>query len=465
MEGARGTEREGGRGMDFIGPVLPKEIERYLSQYDGCFERSEQREQFRAYVAGLMSETQHKNIAAMTAKVVEGNYQAAHHFLADAPWRREKVNVQRLQLIQQEPSMGLRAQGWWIQDDTGQERRYWKPESGRYGTDGVARQYIGNVGKVSAGLVFVSTGYADGEKQTSVVAELYWPEAAREKLAPEDRTAQRSRDKIEIALGQARWIEQHVADPKPRRVLMDAWYGSNARYLKTLQDELKWTYVASIRGNVKLFIPLPGEHGHPEHCAREFLRTLLKAEDFEAISVRRADGREQTVWAAELKKVKVKVKKLGYVAHFVVQVDDPHRLNADEADYMLANDAGMTLAEIIRARALRNEVEVFYEDGKDDLGLDQAEVRAEEKLLRHWTLVMLVHTMLETFRRRGDLSGRSKSPLKTRGDVLRLIRDVFRWDFWMVWLREGENLRRFIKWFCASRGLTVSWQSGTIPAS
>jgi SRSO17 transposase len=68
--------------MDFIGPQLPEEVERHLSRYDDLFGRVEQRTHLREYVAGLLSETHRKNIASIMGKVVEGNYQAGHHFLA-----------------------------------------------------------------------------------------------------------------------------------------------------------------------------------------------------------------------------------------------------------------------------------------------------------------------------------------------------------------------------------------------
>jgi SRSO17 transposase len=125
------------------------------------------------------------------------------------------------------------------------------------------------VGKVSEGLVFVSTHYADERKRVPVTADLFWPKPARERLPEKEKTAERERDKIDIALDQLRWAarEENIAGRKPAGVVADAWYGSSPRYLRTINDELKWRYVVGIRPNRTIFIPLPGERGQPEHRA------------------------------------------------------------------------------------------------------------------------------------------------------------------------------------------------------
>jgi SRSO17 transposase len=109
--------------MDFITDKLPEEVEAYLRQYDDLFARRERREHFRLYVAGLISERRRKNIGQIMAKVVEGSYPSGHHFLAEAPWSADAINRRRLKLWQSDPTTRMPASSWWIQDDTGQERR------------------------------------------------------------------------------------------------------------------------------------------------------------------------------------------------------------------------------------------------------------------------------------------------------------------------------------------------------
>jgi len=141
--------------MDFIVSHLPEPVEAYLSQYDDLFASEQAREHFRYYIIGLLSETHLKNIFQIMRKVVEGRYQAGHHFLYASPWDADEVNRRRLMLWQGQEETAMKKEGWLIQDDTGQERRLRGKEKRDKkkrlygGTDGVARQYIGNVGKVS----------------------------------------------------------------------------------------------------------------------------------------------------------------------------------------------------------------------------------------------------------------------------------------------------------------------------
>lgn len=460
--------------MDFIIPELPQEMERYLSQYDDLFVRREMREYFRYYVSGEISETHRKNIQQIMAKVVEGKYQSGHHFLADSPWEAEEVNKRRLFLWQKDEITRMSEKGWFIQDDTGQERRLRgkeKPEEGnrlnrlnrlKGGTDGVARQYIGNVGKVSEGIVFVSSHYADVRTRIPITTDLYWPKASMEKLPSSERTEKRKRDKIKIALDQLRWIAENICEPFPipKRVVADNWYGSSPKYLNAIHEELKWKYVVGIRPNRKIFIRLPHESGMPEHHAEEVL-TLFKAEDFSEVTVI-CSGSPQKKWVVEVtKKYRVKVKGLRHRPRLFLSVDDPSQnqkdIDPEKVDFLLCDSEEASLAEVVQAYRLRNWEEVFYRQGKDYLGLDQCEVQLEHRLIRHWVLVMVAYTMLETFRVRGDLRDRTDKPLLTLESVIRLLQDLFRWEFWMKWMTDEQRVKRFVEWFCQMRGLKVSW--------
>jgi hypothetical protein len=144
-----------------------------------------------------------------------------------------------------------------------------------------------------------------------VTADLYWPKAARERLPEKEMTAERKRDKIDIALDHPRWVarQENIPGRKPAGVVADVWYGSSPRYVRAINDELNWRYVVGIRPNRTIFIQLPGERGQPEHRAEDAL-PYLKADDFDDASVRRSDGRDESVWVAKIngraRRVKVK---------------------------------------------------------------------------------------------------------------------------------------------------------------
>ena len=456
----------GGDGsMDFISPKLPKEVEKYLKQYDDLFPRKEARKQFRHYVAGLISETKRKNIWQIMRKVVGGSYQQGHHFLCESTWDAEEVNLRRIGLWQSDSATCMNPTGWLVQDDTGQERRERGKEKSecekrlRGGTDGVARQYIGNVGKVSEGMVWVNTHYVDGGKKTVLTVDMYWPKTSMERLPTDERSPIRRRDKIDIAIDQLRWVssEDRIPGPKPKRIIVDSWYGSSPKYLNFVNDDLGLKYVASSRSNRRVYFSVPGVKGRPKRSAKEVM-TLFKTGDFIEVPVKLSDGSQKVKWAAEVpKSAGLKVKRLKHRPRMIVTLDDPNRIDPEEADFLLCNDEEMSLSEVVQAYSLRNFAEVLYREEKDDLGLDECQVHYEDRLLRHWTLAMTAQSMVETFRLKGSLKDHADSETKTFGQTLRLVQDIFRVEFWLKWLSNETNTKLFVQWLCSSRGINVSF--------
>jgi len=87
----------------------------------------------------------------------------------------------------------------------------------------------------------------------------------------------------------------------------------------------------------------------------------------------------------------------------IITLDDPNRIDPEEADFLLCNDEEISLSEIVQAYSLRNFAEVLYREEKDDLGLDECQVQYEDRLRRHWVLAKVTQSMIETFRLRGEM--------------------------------------------------------------
>jgi hypothetical protein len=58
---------------------------------------------------------------------------------------------------------------------------------------------------------------------------------------------------------------------------------------------------------------------------------------------------------------------------------------------------------VARLYALRNWVEVFYREAKDDLGAGQYQVRHLEAIVRRWQLVFVAYSLLVSLRQAGRL--------------------------------------------------------------
>ena len=121
---------------------MPPGFNRWCQRFDDVFTRQAQRREFRNYLAGLLGESERKNIFQMSTNAVGVIYHKLHHFLTEAPWSAEAINERRLQVMNQCRQTKLSSGFTLIVDDSGHRK------SGTL-TDGVGRQYIGEIGKLT----------------------------------------------------------------------------------------------------------------------------------------------------------------------------------------------------------------------------------------------------------------------------------------------------------------------------
>ena len=102
------------------------------------------------YIGGLLGESERKNLTQMANNAVGVIYNRLHHFIAEAEWLGSKINERRLQVLDKCSQTRIRKGFALIVDDSGHRK------SGNF-TDGVGRQYIGEIGKTDNGIVVVTT--------------------------------------------------------------------------------------------------------------------------------------------------------------------------------------------------------------------------------------------------------------------------------------------------------------------
>jgi SRSO17 transposase len=274
-----------------------------------------------------------------------------------------------------------------ILDDTG------VPKKGTH-TEGVKRQYIGQLGKVTNGQVFVTSHYADEHCHWPVEILPYvpdnWLEGGKEN--PNFRT------KAQLAL---QLVDQAVEFGLSfRAVIVDCWFARIPSFVKGL-EERELPFVMELEASQRIFARLPGDIASNEHRLKEALR-LLAPEDFRPVRLKNADGTEREVYVAALK---VKIKKLHGRRRVVVVTTRPDDPTADEElRFLTTNIVQLRHDTVARLYALRNWVEVFYREAKDDLGSGQYQVRDLESILRHWYLVFVAYSLLVRLRREGQLA-------------------------------------------------------------
>lgn len=124
-----------------------------------------------------------------------------------------------------------------IIDDSGHRK------SGNF-TDGVGRQYIGEIGKTDNGIIVVTTHLYDGTKSLPLDIELYQHASS----LPEGKQDAEFQKKTELALS---LIDKTKARKyQPGIVIIDAGYGNNTSFLSELEKrQLK--YLGGIAKNRK----------------------------------------------------------------------------------------------------------------------------------------------------------------------------------------------------------------------
>lgn len=146
--------------------AMPPCFDRWCQKFDGCFKTKAQKAGFRHYIAGLLGESERKNLTQMAKNAVGVEYNRLHHYITAASWSDEQVNEQRLAVMNQCNQTRISRGFSLIVDDTGHRK------SGNF-TASVGRQYIGEIGKTDNGVVSVTTHLWDGTKSLPLDVALY----------------------------------------------------------------------------------------------------------------------------------------------------------------------------------------------------------------------------------------------------------------------------------------------------
>lgn len=132
-------------------------IDNYCAVYRNLFVDVRSFEAFKYLHLGMVSEISRKSLPAIARAVGLPNDQVLHHCLTESPWSVAALRERRLELILQQlngKAITL------VIDETGDRNK-------GITTDYVARQYIGNLGKIESGIVAVN---AEG-----ILAQLTFP--------------------------------------------------------------------------------------------------------------------------------------------------------------------------------------------------------------------------------------------------------------------------------------------------
>jgi SRSO17 transposase len=400
--------------------AMPPCFEKWCQRFDDVFSHKAQKREFRHYLGGLLGESSRKNLFQMAENAVGVTYHCLHHFLTEAPWSATKINERRLEVMNKCNQTRISRGFSLIIDDSGHRK------SGNF-TEGVGRQYIGEIGKTDNGIVVVTTHLYDGKKSMPLDIELY----QHANSLPEGKQDPEFEKKTDIAI---KLIDLTLSKGyQPGIVIVDAGYGNNTSFLLELEKR-KLKYLGGVAKNRK--VTISPKDNNRQTIRLDELAHSLPQEAFREIQINL--DKPKIVWVATLE---VEISRLEGKRSIAIVMNASTFSQATDTDYFITNisTSVVTPEWIVNTYSQRNWVEVFYREAKGFLGLKEYQVRDKTSLMRHFILVFCAYTFILWHQLTGGLRRRwASKPLNTFAEALEAFRTAisFRFFDWLTLNRD-----------------------------
>jgi len=363
----------------------------------------------------------------MVERIPESNYQQLQHFISESEW--DAVGVMRDVAKNTNQSLeSLKGKKGLLLDESGNEK------AGKHSV-GVARQYIGNVGKVCNAQNGVYAGLSRADKISLVGARLYLPkewtqDKKRCQKAGIPLEEQKYRTKPELGLEIIRELEGVI---EYDWVGGDSVYGNSPQLREALR-ELGKAFVMDVGEDLQVcqdlpqpYLPKSAGFGRPRTKlvideAKISLKKLvgeIEASQWQTIEYRQGT-KGKLVREAVLKKVWVWKKETQEIEEAELLIS--RKTDRSEVKFSLCNEPqGELSVEVALFRQMqRYWIERSFQEIKEQLGLHQYQVRGWKAWQHHIALTMMaLHFILET-----QIENVEKLPLLSCGDVKLMLGNI-----------------------------------------
>jgi SRSO17 transposase len=390
-------------------PLFTEFLDRFTPLFVDDKRSESRRERADAYLRGLLLDAESTKTAEAIALKVHGDpsqVRMTQVFLGQSPWADEPLRQELACWVDEEIGSD---QGTLIVDESG------FPKCGKQSV-GVARQYCGATGKIDNCQMGVFLAYASAAGHTLLDERLYLTEdwatdwrRRNEVGVPESVVF---RTKPELALELIRTV-----GPKVRHgwVTFDEGYGKDPGFLSGL-EELDERYIGEVPKSLRGWKRRPkveerkaGRSGRPWRKPRvrageptpqtvEEIAAALPASAWKRLSFREGTKGTQMAHFAAIRIVAERDDLPGPEQWLVIE------RSCDQSPYIkyyVSNAAGdCPLMALVQAGHDRWPTEDCFLRGKQEVGLDDYEVRSWRGWHHHMTLAMLALWFLEMERRR-----------------------------------------------------------------
>ena len=406
---------------------LKPELMDYLNMFEDCFSRSDTREHFMTYIAGQLSDLPEKSCEpiAVAAGVPPRNLQ---EFLGAYKWNEDLTRDRLQQSVVREDS-GPNSIG--VIDETSDVKQGDK-------TPGVQRQWCGTVGKTENCIVTVHLAYATGDFHCLVDGDLFLPESWSN-----DRERCRAAGIPDDVVYRPKWkIGLEVYDRARRNGMLFDWltfdegYGGKPEFLREIAGR-EQAFVGEVPSTFTGWIREPGvtvrpfrrgrgrgrktprlvSRSRPAISVENMVKYSPELRDQAWVRYRVKDGEKgPMVWEVKHTMITIKGENAlpGMRVHLLVA---RNALKPEEIKFFVSNAAEEVEVQTLLLVAFsRWRVERCFEDGKQEVGLDQWEGRRWLGLKRHLIITSVSYLFLARAckRLRGEKSGPDGVPSACR---------------------------------------------------
>lgn len=341
----------------------------------------------------------------MHERIPDSDYQQLQYFISESDWDAQGLMMEVARRTQASLS-GQRGEQGLILDESGWEK------SGKKSA-GVARQYIGQVGKVANGQVGVFAALTRGGLVGLAGARLYLPQewtddALRCMEAGVPLSAQQYQTKPELAAGLLAQLTQQgiVAD----WVGGDALYG-NSPVLRQALTEAQQAFVMDVTPEMKAYlidpsplltdkIRLKEKLADPRNAIRSValagVASILSAARWQQVTHRQGTKGPLTRQAALVKVWLWKPDRPKPPEQFWLLIS--REMDGTEVKFSLCYqpDGQVDLSVALARQMQRYFVERAFQDVKEQLGMHQYQVRSYKAWYHHIALTMMaLHYILQ----------------------------------------------------------------------
>jgi len=382
---------------------LVAELEAYAAQFASSFARADQATWAHRYLQGLVSEHARKSIEPMA--LAHGfPIRGMQAFIGESPWRTAPLLHRHQHLVAQ--SLGEPGAVFLV-DESGM------PKQGQHSA-AVAPQYCGALGKIANCQVGVYVGYASTKGYTLVDGQLFVPDCwfaddhaslRCEVGMPADLTF---KTKPELAVDLVSGLVKRKV-LKARWVAADALYGDSPAFRDAIAELGLW-YFTEIACSTLIWrrrpaVIVPPWSGKGRKPSKQRLKTptnrpyrvdelLTRLPKTAWVRGTIKEGSKGPI-VCDFAFVRISECRQGLPGPRVWLVIRRNVADPTEVKFYFSNaPESIEALELVRMSGMRWPVELTFEEGKEELGMDQYETRSWLGWHHHMTLVMLAHHFL-----------------------------------------------------------------------